>query len=132
MRAGHERWGEVFRRAPFGILLVSALLALLGTGFVAGGLYLTLIGRGLGWWALSAALVLGPLVLYVALHLVRLSHWAWLALCALLCLLLASSILRLLATPPPAVSPLGEIVVEVATLLYLFRPRIRRAYGGAP
>lgn len=128
MRAARERWGEVFRRAPFGILVVSAMLALVGAGFVLAGVWQIAIGRPLGWWAVAAALLLGPLVLYVALHLVRLSHWAWLAMCALLCLLLASSVWRLLATPPPAASPLAEIVLEVLTLLYLYRRHVRAAF----
>ena len=121
-------WQRV-RRAPFGVLALGAALVLLGAGFMLGGVYLAVSRPAAGWMPWAAALAVGPLLLYVALHLVRLSRWAWLALTALTALLLASALARLLLATRGPFAPLPELLVEAGTLAYLARPAIRRAFG---
>ena len=60
---------------------------------------------------------------------VRLTHWAWLAMVLVLALLFASSAWRLWVSPPPPVVPLVEMTLELACLAYLSRPRVRGAFA---
>lgn len=115
------------RRTPAGVLILAALLALFGAALVLGAVYLALARRDVGWVVWASALAVGPLTLYVALHLARRTHWAWLALVMVLVMLLASSVWRLLAAPGLAISPIAEIIAELAALVYLLRPRVRAA-----
>ena len=124
-----EGWGDVVRRAPLGVLVLGALLAFLGAGFVVAAAYFALAGPEVGWVPLLMGMGAGPLALYVALHLIRLTHWAWLAMVLVLLLLIGSSVWRLLVTPPPPTVPVLEIVLELLGLLYLARPRVRGAFA---
>lgn len=124
-------WTEAMRRAPVGILAMGALLCFLAAGLVLGGSYLALSRADAGWVPWAAVLVAGPALLYLGLHLTRLTSWAWLAMVLLFVLLLGSSIFRALTEPAAGVSPLGEIGVELAVLAYLARRPIRRAFGRA-
>lgn len=126
---GWEGWSGVLRRAPLGVTVLGALLFLLGAGLVVGGVFLALSRREAGWVPWAAALLAGPAVIYMALHLLRLSRWAWLTMVLLVMLLLASSLVRVLAAPGELVAPLAEIAVELALLLYLGRAPVRRAFG---
>jgi hypothetical protein len=121
--------GEWLRRAPLGVLAIGFALLLLGSGFVLGGLYLAITRGDGGWMPWLAAIAIGPLLLYISFHVLRLSRWAWLALVGLGGLLLASALVRLLLAGPHPLAPLTEIAVEAAVLGYLTRPRIRRAFG---
>ncbi|HET8656554.1 MAG TPA: hypothetical protein VFL93_13625, partial [Longimicrobiaceae bacterium] len=98
-------------------------------GFLIAGVYLAVARADVARLAAGAAIVVGPLVVYVALSLVRLAHWAWLAMVLLLALLLGSSVARLLYSPGFPTESIGEIAVESAALLYLSRRRIRGAFG---
>lgn len=137
MRSNHEAAEKVrlggsgawLRRAPLGILVVGFALLLLGAGFVAGGVYLGLARADTGWVAWGGAVVIGPLLFYVAVHLLRLSSWAWLALVGLMALLLASALARFLLAGPHPLAPLLEMCVEIVLLVYLTRPSVRRAFG---
>lgn len=122
------RWGATIRAAPLGVLVIGAVLFLLGGMLVVGGVYLALARGDTGWFAWACALLLGPVTVYVALHLVRRTHWSWLALVLLLGLLVASSLVRVAGSPSP-VAPLGELVLEVGCLAYLARRDVRRAFG---
>lgn len=122
-------WGETMQRAPLGILAMGALLCFLAAGLVLGGSYLALSRADAGWVAWAAVLVAGPALLYLGLHLTRLTPWAWLAMVLLLVLLLGSSIVRAVVEPDAGVSPLGEIAVELGILGYLARRPVRRAFG---
>ena len=124
-----ERWSELLLRPPIGVLVLAGLLSVLGAGFVVGAAYLTLAGPEVGWVPLAMGLGAGPLSLFVAIHLVRLTHWAWLAMVLVLLLLLASSIWRLWVSPPPPTVPVLEIVLELLGLTYLSRPRVRGAFA---
>lgn len=121
--------GELFRGAPLGVLILCAILFFLGAGLVLGGFYLALARRDAGWMPWVVALVVGPTALYLALHLLRLTSWAWLTAVALVALLGASSLLRALGSPDSPVAPLVELGVEAVCLLYLLRPSVRRAFG---
>jgi len=110
------------------VLVASAVLALTGVGFVAGAGYLAL-ARGVGWVPLAAGLVLGPLTVYVAVHLLRGTHWAWLAVVLLLLLLLASSIWRLTAAEALDTVPIVEIAFEILGLGYLTRRPVRQSFA---
>jgi hypothetical protein len=112
-----------------GVLAIGFALLLLGSGFVLGGLYLALARGGGGWMPWLAILAIGPLLLYISSHVLRLSRWAWLVLVGLGGLLLTSALVRLLLAGPHPLAPLTEIAVEAAVLGYLSRPRIRRAFG---
>jgi hypothetical protein len=122
-------WSDVLRRPPVGVLVLGGLLAFLGAGFVVGAAYFTLAEPGVGWVPLLTGAGAGPLALYVAIHLIRLTHWAWLAMVLALALLLASSLWRLAVAPPPPVAPVLEIVVELLGLAYLTRPGVRGAFA---
>lgn len=126
-----EKWPDIVRRVPAGVLVLAAVLFLVGSGMVLGGAYLAIARRDAGWMAWSTALILGPAVLYAAFHLLRLTRWIWLAMVMLLGLLLVSSLLRALTSPETPVSPLVEMAAEIGFLVYLHRPAVRRAFGRA-
>lgn len=119
------------RRAPVGILAMGVLLCFLAAGLVLGGSYLALSRPDTGWVPWLSVLVAGPALLYLGLHLTRLTSWAWLTMVMLLVLLIASSILRAISDPDAGLSPAGELVIEAAVLAYLFRTPVRRAFGRA-
>lgn len=123
-------WGDGIRRAPLGVLVIGVVLFLLGGMLVVGGVYLALARRDTGWFAWLSALLLGPVTVYLALHLVRRTPWAWLTMILLLGLLIASSVVRAVGSPSPF-APLGELVLEAACLAYLVRAPVRRAFGRA-
>jgi hypothetical protein len=117
------------RPTPAGIAVLAMALCLLAAGFVFGGAYLALARADTGWVAWAAALVVGPLLIYVALHLVLLTRWAWLVMVLLLGLLLTSSIIRAAREPGIPVAPGVEVVIELGLLGYLFRRSVRQAFG---
>ena len=121
--------GAWLRRAPLGILVIGFALSLLGAGFLVGGAYLAVTRPDTGWMAWLGIIAVGPLLLYIAFHVVRLSPWTWLALIGLAVLLLVSAIARLFLAGTPPLAPLPEIAVELAALGYLTRLRVRRAFG---
>ena len=122
-------WAESMRRAPVGVLAMGGVLCFLAAGLVLGGAYLALSRPDSGWVSWAAVLIAGPGLLYLGLHLTRLTPWAWLAVMLLLVLLIASSVGRLLAEPEAGLSPLFEVAVEVLVALYLMRRPVRRAFG---
>ena len=120
-------WVSALRRVPVGVLLLAGALGVLGAGLVLGAAYVLLARHGVGWVPVLVGAGTGPLAIYVALHLVRLTHWSWQAMVISLALLLVSSCWRLVGSPPPPIAPLAEIAVETAFLVYLFRPHVRAA-----
>lgn len=126
-----ESWIRFIRGAPAGLLALSALLAVVGGGLVAGGVYFAFWRPGGGWIPVAIGLVGGPLAIYVARNLLRLRHWAWLVMVLLTLLLLLSSVWRLAVAPGLPVSPLVETIVEILVLAYLGRPRLRAALRAA-
>lgn len=124
-------WEGHLQRAPVGVLVLGALLFLLGAGLVLGGAYLGISRPDAGLLPWVAALLVGPLLFYASLHLVRLTPWAWLAMVLVLVLLLISSVVRAVVSPQEPLSPLFEGVVEGAVLIYLARPHVRAAFGRA-
>lgn len=124
-------WAELIRGAPMGVLILCAILFFIGAGFVLAGFFLAFARADSGWMVWTMALVLGPVVLYLAVHLLLLTSWAWLAMVALLGLLVASSVVRAVGSPDVLLAPLGELVVEALCLYYLARRPTRRAFGWA-
>lgn len=122
-------WARVFRRAPIGVLVISALLFFVGAGFVIGAVVFALSGGGGGWVAWLSLLGAGPLLVYVSLSFVLLRPRSWYIIVSLLGLLTASSLTRAVTAAEPPVSPLVEVVVEVLSIVYLTRPRVRRAFA---
>lgn len=129
--AGRVDWNETIRRAPVGVLVMAGALCFLAAGLVLGGSYLALSTSDAGWVAITTIFAAGPLLLYVGLHLLRLTRWAWLAMVMLLLLLLLSSVARMIVSPEAGLSPVGEMIVEAAVLFYLWRPAVRAAFGRA-
>ncbi len=124
-----KAWTEIFRRAPIGVLVLGALLFFVGAGFILAGVFFLLLGTvGIPFGGVIMLLV-GPLFLYVALQLVLLQRWAWLAIVALLALLLVSSLIRAFTAEEIPIAPLFEVVVQLGTLAYLTRPRVRGAFA---
>jgi hypothetical protein len=115
------------RESPAGILTLGALLAMAGAGLLAAGAYAALAGIA-GWPSWVATLVVAPLMIYVAGRLVQRVRWAYLVMCVLLLLLIASSALRLATEPWPAVAPLAELAAELGCAAYLARPRVRASF----
>ncbi len=126
---GEEGWGEVFRRAPIGVLVLSGLLLLAGAGFIFGGVFFALSGTGANWLVWMFLLGVGPLFVYLALHFVLLHHWAWLAVVALIILLALSALVRTVTAEAAPVAPLFELVVGLATLAYLNRTHVRKRFA---
>jgi hypothetical protein len=122
---------RAIRTTPLGILLVAAVLAMIGLGTIVAGFYLMIEEGSLTLWASIVALVIGPTILYLTYHMVRRTHWAWMALVCLGALMLISSLVRLFVSPSP-VSPAGEIVIELLLLFYLTRPKMRASFGRVP
>lgn len=120
-------WAALIRTAPLGVLILCALLYFLGAGLVLGGFYLAIAREEPGWMPWAMSLAVGPTALYLALHLLRRTHWAWSATIVLLGLLLASSAVRTVSSP--GFAPAAELAVEAALLFYLARPSVRSAFG---
>jgi hypothetical protein len=110
------------------VTVLAALFGIIGGGMLLGGIYFSLSEPAPGWMPLLTGVVFGPLAIYLAYHLLRLTHWAWLTLLILTVLLLGSSIARAAAGPPIAKQPLVEIALELGLLLYLRRPAVRGAF----
>lgn len=119
------RW---LRRTPLGVLAVGTALSFVGAGMLLGGAYLALTRGDSGWMVWLTACAVGPLLLYVAVHVLRLTHWAWLALVLLLSLLMATAAWRVVVSPRLRAASLAELAVEAAALAYLRRPSVRRAF----
>lgn len=117
------------RTVPLGVLVIAAFIGILGLGSVAAGVYLVVQERTIGLWAALTGLVAGPLILYLALQLIRLARWSWLALVVLVWLLFLSSVIQFVVAPGVVASQLAEIVVEVTLAYYLLRPRVIAAFG---
>ena len=117
------------RSVPIGVLVIAAFFGILGLGSVTAGLYMVVQERSIGLWAAVTGLLGGPLILYLAWHMLRLSRWSWLALMVLVWMLFLSSVVRFVVAPGLAVSQLGEVVLEVAIAYYLLRPRVLAAFG---
>ena len=122
-------WESWLRRAPLGVLVLSTMLGLVGSGFLLGGAYLALARRDVGWAVWTGALAAGPLIVYVAVRLLSLAAWTWSTIILLLVLLLLSSGVRLAVTPGIPTVPIVEILVELGALVYMARPSVRRAFG---
>jgi hypothetical protein len=122
-------WETWLRRAPLGVVVLSSVLGLLGSGFFLGGAWLAFARRDVGWAVWAGALVVGPLILYVAVRLLCLTSWAWSTMILLVGLLLASSVFRLMVTPGIPTVPIVEILLELGALAYMLRPGVRRAFG---
>jgi hypothetical protein len=125
---GLSRWARTIRNAPAGILVLAAVLCFIGAGAILGGVYLIFTATAMGWAGWLMLLVAAPVSLYMALHLIRLTPWAWRAMVMTLALLLISSVARALFSPGIPVAAIAEIVVECVFLFYLTRPRIRAAF----
>lgn len=122
------RWALRLGRVPLGVLVLGAVLAFLGAGLLVAGVYLAVARADVGRLAAAATIIVGPLAVYVALSLVRLARWAWLAIILLLTLLLGSSVVRLVYSPGLPMESIGEIALEIVSLLYLGRRRVRGAF----
>jgi hypothetical protein len=117
------------RRAPLGVLLISAMLVIGGVGSLVAGGYLLLREGSLSTWAGATSIVIGPAILYFAYELVRLARWTWLALAVLLVLLFLSSIVRAIVSPGVPTAALLEVVLEIVAAAYISRRTIRTTYG---
>jgi hypothetical protein len=124
-------WGAAFRRAPIGVLVIAALLFFVGAGFVIGAVVFALSGGGSGWVAWLSLLGAGPLLVYVALSFVLLRPRSWYIIVTLLGLLCLSSLARAVTAAEAPISPLVELVLQVLSIVYLTRPRVRRAFAVA-
>ncbi|CAN5768699.1 hypothetical protein BH23GEM6_BH23GEM6_06470 [soil metagenome] len=123
-----RRWASSVPSAPVGVLVLAAFLFFVASGSIVGGLYLIFTAAELGWAGWSMLLVAAPVTLYMAIHLMRLTYWAWSAIVIALVLLLISSLLRAIFSPGIPIAALGEIALESLFLFYLSRPRIRNAF----
>jgi len=108
---------------------MAAVFAMIAVASIVGGGWLVLFGASGSVWAGALAVVAGPGILYLCIHLVRRTRWAWSAVLVLVVLLLGSSLVRLAVTPSLQVAVLAEIAVELALAYYLTRPEVRGAFG---
>ena len=129
LKRGAAKWGRRFRGAPIGVLVIATLLFFAGGGLTIAGVFYLLGGEQGSALLWLVMLPVGPLMVYVALLLVSLHPRAWTVVIALLVLMMLSSVARVLLADAPPYAPLGEVVVEALTLLYLLRPRVRRLFG---
>ncbi|HUE97564.1 MAG TPA: hypothetical protein VMN39_12965 [Longimicrobiaceae bacterium] len=124
-----DGWSKRLRQTPTGMLLISALLAIIGFGSLFAGVYLLMEQRQVSYWGVATGMIGGPALLYLAYHLVRFTRWTWLALIVLLALMAASSVLRLVVAPGLGIAPAVELIIEAAAAYYLMRPGIRSRFG---
>lgn len=131
--AGDEKhsWTRAIRNAPIGVLALAALLCFVAAGSILGGIYQIASAAEMGWAGWLMLLVAAPVTLYMAIHLIRRTPWAWSAMVMALLLLLLSSILRALFSPGVPLAAFGEIALELLCLGYLSRERIRAAFRRA-
>ena len=113
---------------PLGISIIAGMLAIIGLGSIAAGLYALLASGRVSLWAAATGLVAGPASLYLAFHLLRFAQWTWRTLMVVLVMLTISSIVRLVSMPEIVTPPVIEIVVEVVALFYLSRDEIRNRF----
>ncbi len=128
---GAGGWSATIRGTPLGVLVLAAVLCFVAAGAILGGVYLLMSASDMGWVGWTMLLVAAPVSLYMAIHLVRLTPWAWSAILMTLALLLVSSVIRAIFSPGIPVAAIGEIVIEGIFLFYLTRARIRAAFGRA-
>jgi hypothetical protein len=124
---GASSWADVVRRAPTGILVLAALLALMGAALLVAGIYLVLAGES-GWFG-GVMIAVGPLMVYVAGQFVQFVRWAGMVVGVLIVLMLISSVIRVIAESGLPGAAVAEIVVELGWLAYLARPRIRSLFA---
>lgn len=113
---------------PLGISFIAGLLAIIGVGSIAAGIYGLLASGSVSAWAAATGLAAGPAILYLAFHLVQFARWTWRTLMVVLVMLLISSVARLLAAPDMVAPPIIEILVELSALYYLSRNKIRMRF----
>jgi|GEM_PF-6086895 len=124
-----RRWAASIPEAPVGVLVLAAFLFFVAGGSLLGGIYLIFTSAEIGWAGWSMLLIAAPVTLYMAIHLIRLTYWAWSVIMIALVLLLISSLLRAIFTPGIPTAALAEIALELLFLFYLSRPHIRRAFS---
>ena len=124
-------WPQRLRETPTGILLISAFLVVLGFGSLFGGLWVVMSQGDISYWAIATGVIGGPALFYLAYNLIHFARWTWMTLIALIVLMAASSVLRLLVDPGMGIAPTGELLVEAIAAYYLTRPSIRRRFSEA-
>jgi hypothetical protein len=124
-----DEWAEVFRRAPIGVLVLGFMLLLIGGGLILGGALFVFSGRPSAWPVWIILFGAGPLAIYLALQFISGQGWAWTTVIAMLVLVLISSGVRAIRAEVLPVVPFAEILVSLAVLAYLARPRVRQAFG---
>jgi hypothetical protein len=113
------------RRTPLGILLLTAVLGVIGTGSTLAGAWVTIVEGGRSVGAGLAGLIIGPSIVYLAWSLLFRARWAWVTLLAVIGLLFISSVARIFLSPDAVGPAVLEILVEAVACWYLVRPRIR-------
>jgi hypothetical protein len=124
-------WIQSIRSAPVGVLILAAVLCFVAAGAILGGIYLVFSATAMGWAGWAMLVVAAPVTLYMALHLIRLTPWAWSTMMMALVLLLVSSLARALFSPGIPIAAFGEVLLELIFLYYLSRERVRVAFRRA-
>ncbi|HET7275137.1 MAG TPA: hypothetical protein VFI91_08135 [Longimicrobiaceae bacterium] len=125
-----DGWTRSFTRAPYGVLILGALLFFAGGSLLLGGVYLAVAGQPGSIAVPVLAAMGGTLTVYVALRLLLLRRRAWSATIVLLILLIAYAAARAVMNPVPfPVYPIAEVIAEVVALVYLTRPEIRQLFA---
>jgi hypothetical protein len=124
-----KRIAHTLRDAPLGILLMAAVFAMIGMTSMMGGGWLVVFGSSGSLWAGLVAVVAGPAILYLCVHLVQLTRWSWSAVIMVVALMLGSSLIRAAVSPAVDASVIAEIIAELGIGYYLTRPGIRAAFG---
>gem|GEM_PF-5518590 len=126
---GRETWGDVFREAPIGVLVLGFLLLLVGGGLIVGGAVFAFAGFGRSWPVWLVLFGAGPLAIYLAVQFVSRRGWAWSTVVAMLALTAVTSTYRAFVADVFPVAPIAEVVVSLAVIAYLVRPRVRAAFS---
>jgi hypothetical protein len=123
-----DEWGEVFRTAPIGVLVLGFLLLVVGAGLILGGAIFAFSGGPRSWPIWVVLFGAGPLAIYLALQFVSGRGWAWVAVVAMLLMSAAASALRVFDAAVFPLAPLAEILLSLAAVAYLMRPRVRQSF----
>jgi hypothetical protein len=123
-----EEWGEVFRTAPIGVLVLGFLLLVVGAGLILGGAIFAFSGGARSWPIWVVLFGAGPLAIYLALQFVSGRGWAWVAVVAMLLMSAAASALRAFDAAVFPLAPVAEVLLSLAAVAYLMRPHVRQSF----
>lgn len=116
------------RKRPIGVTVVAVLVLLSALGTIVFSIPALGLGPPLSTAQIVLNLVFAAILLYIAYGLFTLKPWAWITTIVLEVLNGIFAILAI-AGAPAAPVPWIQLVIAIAVVAYLTRPRVREAFG---